>query len=62
MDAYNLQYQMKQAWSTIAIEHSQTGVLTKHWPEIPVMVTINGEERTVVDLTVKDQKIYLELK
>jgi len=62
MDAYDVQERLKQAWSTIAMQQSQTGNLTKSWPSIPVVVKTEGLEKIVVDVVVKDNRIYLELK
>ena len=63
MDAYDIQHQLKAAWSTIAMQQSQTGDLHKRWPVVPVYVkTEDGRELPVVNLKVQDNRIYLELK
>lgn len=63
MDAYDIQQQLKAAWSSIAMQQSQTGNLTKTWPHVPVYVkTEDGQELPVVNLKVQDNRIYLELK
>lgn len=63
MDAYDIQQQLKAAWSSIAMQQSQTGNLTKTWDHVPVyVITEDGQELLVVNLKVQDNRIYLELK
>lgn len=62
MDAYDIQQQLKQAWGNIFMQQSRADTLTKH-SGVPVyVIQADGTEKTVVDIKVQDNRIYLELK
>lgn len=60
MDAYDIQQQLKAAWSTIVMQQTQTGELNKRWPHVPVyVITEEGKELPVLDFKLQENRIYL---
>ena len=58
MDAYDIQNQIRQAWSNLCRPTSGDSV-KKNWPKVPVHVLVQGKLVEVKEVYVDSQKIIL---